>query len=191
MMPELQTSEPLRITEVTEGGGWYQIATDGQPKKFKTNREELGAEAGRYKVEGTRLIVSYQERNDKPNPHGGFYHDFYYYGAKPAPPQAEADGADDGITRVKQIRPETAPEEAWRISLSVGTERAVALAPHLPQGQQDFPFIWALAYEFAARIYLTPPPNPDSLEPLPVGLGGGAAYTDPTEPPGDDEDIPF
>src|SRR4029077_5675764 len=30
-------------------------------------------------------------------------------------------------------------------------------------------FIWALAYEFAARIFLTPLPDPSALEPLPVG----------------------
>ena len=187
-MPELQESDPLHITAVEESSGWYQITTDGHPKKLKTNREEGGREAGRYRVDGTRIVIQYSERNDKPNPRGGFFHDFYFYSAKEAP---SANGSsDDGITRVKSQAPEKTPEEAWRICLSVGSERAVQLAPHLPSGKADFPFIWALAYEFAQRIYLTPPPQPGSLEPLPVG-GGPGAYADPTEPPGDDEDIPF
>lgn len=189
---DLKTSEPLHITDVEESGGWYQIATDGFPKKLKTNREEGGREAGRYKVSGEAITVQYAERNDKPNPHGGFYHDFYWYAAKVAE-QASTNG-DDGITRVKASAPPKTPEEAWRIALAVGTERALMLAPHLPQEQADFDFIWALSYEFALRIFLTPVPKPDALsEQRLAGVGGRApgAYDDPTEPRGDDDDIPF
>src|SRR5262245_14544545 len=142
-MPELQESEPLHFTNVTEENGWYKGETDGYPKSLKTNREEGGQEMGRFKRDRARVVVSFSERNDKPNPKGGFFHDFYYYSGKEVP-QAEQNGSsDDGITRVKSQAPEKSPEEAWRISLSVGTERAVALAPHLPAAQQDFPFIWA------------------------------------------------
>lgn len=187
-MPELKTSDPVHVTDVEESSGWYQIETvtlDGSKRKYKTNREEGGREAGRHKIEGNLISIQYSERNDKPNPYGGFYHDYYWYSAQVV--EAPSANGDDGITRVKPVAPEKTPGEAWRIALSVGTERAVSLAPHLPQAQQDFPFIWALSYEFASRIYLTPPPKPGSLEPLP---GGGAVGVDQNEPH-DDDDIPF
>lgn len=189
-MPELKTSEPVHILSVEEDtGGWFSVETDGAPKKLKTKQEDFGRLAGRFRQSGELVTIKYSERNDKPNPHGGFYHDYYFSGAEPVPVSTNG-AADDGITRVTATRPATNPDEAWRISLSVGTERAVQLAPHInrPEGI-DWPFIWALSYEIAARIFLTPMPRPDSLEPLPVGNAPGA-YSDPTEPPGDD-DIPF
>src|SRR5262245_25022089 len=192
MSPDLKTSEPTRVTDVEEASGWFKIATvtpGGEKRTYKTNREEGGREAGQLKLSGSLVSISFTERNDKPNPYGGFYHDFYWYGAKVVE-EASQNGADDGITRVTPTAPAKTPEEAWRIALSVGTERAVALAPHLPQAQQDFPFVWALAYEFAARIYLTPPPKPDAIEPLPVGVSSPGAYDDPNEPRDGDE-IPF
>jgi len=189
MPTELQTSEPLRVTEVEEANGWYKITTDRHPKTLKTNREEGGSAAGRFKLDGTRIIVQYAERNDKPNPHGGFYHDFYWYAAKPIPHEANG-GGGDGITHVTQTRPATDPDEAWRIALSVGSERAVQLAPHLQPNQADFPFIWALSYEFAQRIYLTPPPS-GPLAPLTAGGGAPGAYDDPGFPGESDDDIPF
>ena len=185
-MPDLQTSEPLYVEAVEESQGWYTITTDGYPKKLKTNREEGGREAGRYRRDHIRIVIQYAERNDKPNPHGGTYHDFYWYSAKEAPNGASA-AADDGITRVKEMARATDPGDAWRIALSVGSERAVQLAPHLPQGKADFPFIWALAYEFAQRIYLTPPPT-GPLDPL--GGEGPGAYDEPMSSD-DPDDIPF
>src|SRR5215510_14809308 len=131
-MPELETSDPLHITEVEENNGWYKIHTDGHPKMFKTNREEGGREAGRHKVEGNLIVVQHAHRNDKPNPYGGFYNDYYWYSAKVAE-QPTSNGNSDGFFYVKAQAPEKTPEEAWRIALSVGTERAVQLAPHLPQ----------------------------------------------------------
>jgi len=181
-MPELQESEPLHFTEVTEENGWFKGETDGYPKALKTNREEGGQEMGRYKRDGTRVVVSYSERNDKPNPRGGFFHDFYFYSAKEAP--STNGSSDDGITRVKSQAPEKTPEEAWRICLSVGSERAVQLAPHLPQGKADFAFLWALAYEWAQHIYLTPPP----LGPLAPLNSGPGAYDEPST---DEDEIPF
>lgn len=191
-MPELKTSEPVHITTVEEDqSGWFTVLTDGEPKKLKTKQENFGQMAGQFRRSGELVRVKYSERNDKPNPQGGFYHDYYFSGAEVAQVEANGRGDDDGITRVKSTRPETAPEEAWRISLAVGTERAIQLAPHVNRAQGiDWAFIWALSYEIAARIYLTPPPHPDALEPLPVAGGGPGAYHDPTEPPGDD-DIPF
>jgi hypothetical protein len=191
MAVDLKTSDPLHVIDVEEANGWYSISTDGHPKKLKTNREEGGSEAGRHKVERNLIQIQYAERNDKPNPHGGFYHDFYWYSAKEA--EAPSPNGDDGITRVKATKPETSEGEAWRISLSVGSERAVQLAPSL-QRDVDFEFIWALAYEFAQRIYLTPLPSRDALGPnaVPAGVGRSpGAYDDPAEPVGDDEDIPF
>jgi len=185
-MADLKTSEPLHVTEVTESNGWYEIKTDGHPNKLKTNREEGGQLAGNFKLKNALIAIQYSERNDKPNPYGGFYHDFYWYSATVV--ESPSQNGDDGITRVKSTAPAKTPEEAWRIALSVGSDRAVALAPHLPQPQQDFPFIWALSYEFAKRIFLTPVPEPDSLEPLP---GSGAAGTFPADPGDDPDDIPF
>lgn len=178
MPAELKDSAPLHVVGVEQDGTWFQITTDGHPKKLKTNRDEGGREAGRLKLDGGLVSIKYAERNDKPNPHGGFYHDYYWYSATPVSNGASA-ASDDGITRVTSTAPAKSPEEAWRIALSVGSDRAVALAPHLPAGEQTFAFVWALAYEFAARIYLTPPPAPGSLEPL------AAAVRD------DDDDIPF
>jgi hypothetical protein len=187
-MPELeiQESDPLRITNVElDDNGWYTAQTDGQPKKLSTNREPQGREMGRFKTDGVLIKVNYVHRQ-KPNPQGGFFNNYYYYGGTPV--TETASNGDDGITRTVATRPQTAPDEAWRIALSVGSERAVALAPHLPRQQADFPFIWALSYEFARRIYLTPLPDPNSLEPLP-GTSPGA-YSDPTMPD-DSDDIPF
>src|SRR5262245_200675 len=99
MPADLKTSEPVHITEVEESNNWYQITTDGHPKKLKTNREDGGIEAGRHKVEGNLVKIQYSERNDKPNPHGGFYHDFYWYSAEIARQLPSDNG--DGITRVK------------------------------------------------------------------------------------------
>jgi hypothetical protein len=186
-MPDLKTSDPLHITRVQQDDmGWFTILTDGDPPKLKTKQEEPGRLAGALKKSGELVRLKYTERNDKPNPNGGFYHDYYFSTGEVVPASENGSGDDDGITRVKSTRPETAPEEAWRIALSVGTERAVQLAPHL-RSEVDWPLIWALSYEIAARIYLTPPPKAADLEPLPTGGG----YSDPTEPPGDPDDIPF
>jgi hypothetical protein len=190
-MPELKTSDPLHITVVAQqdGSDWFNIETDGEPKRLKTMQENFGLEAGRHRSSGALVRVKFSERHDKPNPHGGFYHDFYYSGA-----EVVEEAASNGVTRTPAPSGEhnraTDPGDAWRICLSVGSERAVQSLQYLPPGQQDFPYQWALAYEWAARIYTTPPPNPDELEPISVGGQSAGAYHDPTEPPGDD-DIPF
>jgi hypothetical protein len=183
-----QESEPLHIIEVThdEVRDFYDATTDGFPKKLATNRAPQGRELGRFKAEGTLITVDYVHKH-KVLDDGRAFDNYYYFGGRPA--ETSNGKPDDGITRVRSTAAEKTPAEAWRIALSVGSERAVTLAPHLPQGKADFPFIWALSYEFAKRIYLTPPPEPDSLDPLPMG-GGAGAYDDPTVPL-DDDDIPF
>ena len=180
--PKIETSDPLRITgvEENEDTGWFKAETDGFPKTLQTNRDPQGREMGRFKVEGTRIIVSYVHKH-KVLDDGRAFDNYYYYGGSPAAEQNGSD--DDGITRVKQTAAEKTPAEAWRIALSVGSERAVALAPSLPQGKADFVTIWALSYEFAKRIFLTPPPQADELEPLVMSPG---AYDEP-----DPDDIPF
>ena len=184
---KIEESEPLHITKVDyiEDRDFYEAQTDGTPKKLSTNREAQGRELGRFKNEGTLIKVSYVHRH-KVLDDGRAFDNYYYYGGTPV---AASNGHDDdGITRVKQTAAEKSPGEAWRIALSVGSERAVQLAPHM-EGKVGFVQIWALSYEFAKRIYLTKPPSPDELDPLPVG-GGQGAYDDPTVPPDDDE-IPF
>src|SRR5215469_3143158 len=138
-MPEqkIETSDPLRITGVehNEDTGFFKAETDGFPKTLQTNRDAQGRELGRFKVEGTRIIASYVHKH-KVLDDGRAFDNYYYYGGSPAAEQNGSD--DDGITRVKQTAAEKTPAEAWRIALSVGTERAVALAPLLPAGKQDF-----------------------------------------------------
>jgi len=184
---KIEESEPLHITQVDyiEERDFYEARTDGFPKKLSTNREAQGRELGRFKSDGALITVNYVHKH-KVLDDGRAFDNYYYYGGTPV---AASNGHDDdGITRVKQTAAEKTPAEAWRIALSVGSERAVQLAPHL-EGRKGFVEIWALSYEFAKRIFLTPPPDPNDLDPLPVG-GGAGAYDDPTAPPDDDE-IPF
>jgi hypothetical protein len=172
---KIETSEPLHITQVDyrEDRDFYEARTDGFPKTLSTNREAQGKELGRFKVEGALITVNYSHKH-KVLDDGRAFDNYYYYGGTPVQNGADA---SDGITRVKPTAAEKTPAEAWRIALSVGSERAVALAPHLDQ-KVDFTVIWALAYEFGKRIFLTPPPAEDALEPL-------APVSD------DEDDIPF
>jgi len=181
---KIETSEPLRITGVEhdENTGFYKAETDGFPKTLQTNRDAQGRELGRFKVDGARIIASYVHKH-KVLDDGRAFDNYYYYGGSLAAEQNGSD--DDGITRVRQHAAEKTPEEAWRIALSVGSERAVALAPHLDRSA-DFVTVWALSYEFAKRIFLTPPPSAEELEPLVMSPG---AFGDPTET--DSDDIPF
>jgi hypothetical protein len=185
---KIETSEPLHIIEVNfdEARDFYEAKTDGTPKKLSTNREAQGRELGRFKNDGTLITVSYVHRR-KEMDDGRVFNNYYYYGGTPVAASNGHD-ADDGITRVRSTAAEKTPAEAWRIALSVGTERAVQLAPHM-EGKKGFIEIWALGYEFAKRIFLTPPPKADELDPLPVG-GGRGAY-DESGAIGDDDDIPF
>jgi len=184
---KIEESEPLHITQVDydEGRDFYEAKTDGFPKKLSTNREAQGKELGRFKANGALITVNYVHKH-KVLDDGRAFDNYYYYGGTIA--ETNGSGGDDGITRVRSTAAEKSPGEAWRIALSVGSERAVQLAPHM-EGKKGFVEIWALSYEFAKRIYLTKPPSPDELDPLPVG-GTAGAYDDPTLPD-DDDQIPF
>ena len=162
---KIEESDPLHITQVdyVEERDFYEAKTDGFPKKLATNREAQGRELGRFKTEGALIKVSYVHRH-KVLDDGRAFDNYYYYGGTPVASTNGAD-ADDGITRVRQTAAEKTPAEAWRIALSVGTERAVQLAPHIttrPGEQLGFVQVWALGYEFAKRIFLTPPPKSDA-----------------------------
>jgi|SRR5215469_4611365 len=183
-----RTTNPLHITavELNEGTGWYRIETDGVPKDLKTQKEEIARLASGHKQSGALIAVSYTH-TEKPSGRDfpPKWIDDYFDNAEVVVEQQLP--LDDGITRVRSSAPEKSPQEAWRIALSVGSERAVQMIPYLREDQQRFPFLWALAHEWAARIYLTQPPT--SLEPLVLPPVGGAE--DGAQGNQSDDDIPF
>jgi len=185
-----RTSAPLHITgvELNENNGWYRITTDGVPKEgFQTRKQDIAEIAVAFKQSGALIAVSYTHV-EKPNTNSDWpktYVDDYFDSAEVV---EEAKPADDGITRVRPSAPEKTPQEAWRIALAVGSERAVQSLPYLED--KEFASQWALAYEWAQHIFLTPPPTELRPSAAPGGRASApGAYDEP--PPHADDDIPF
>jgi hypothetical protein len=163
-------------------------------KDLITFNEGLVKLAGEMKVANQLVEIAILKREGKPNPHGGFYpEDWFFNGAKPVAEEPAAAPADDGITRVAELGRRTDPVDAFRMTLIAGIKLALGMAPYLREDQQNFPYLYRLGYEFAARIIQATPPS-DPLPPLPVSgeaaptMGASAqAYRDP----GETDDIPF
>lgn len=184
-MPTLRCH--IEKVELNEGTGWYRISTDSNPKVLQTKVREKGVEAAGFARERSLVDLEFTHRERFDEASGRKYDNYYFDSAKAAP--AEAASSDDGIERVGGTQRKLDPKEAWRIALSVGSERAVQTLPLMDENQRDFETQWRLAYEWASRIFLTPPPEPRSNG----GVGGApaAAPTDEYGPLPNEDDIPF
>lgn len=187
-MPTLRAR--IEKVELNEGTGWYRITTDGSPKVLQTKVAEKGREAAGFSREKVLVEISFTHRERLDEASGRKYDNYYYDSATPA--AAEAGGSsDDGIERVGGTQRKLDPKEAWRIALSVGSERAVQTLPLMDENQRDFETQWRLAYEWASRIFLTPPPEPRANGGAASSAGGSSYGPDDSYAPITDEDIPF
>lgn len=163
-MPQLRT----RITDVKpklnrdgDPTGWFAITTNGTPKTLETSQEELIAEAREYRDAGLLVEIDYDEKESTTiNQHTGKpYVNRYYNGASAAKEADDEVAARDGR---REYGWKTDPDDAWRISLSVGLERAVEL---LGQGAPEDD-VWKLGHSLATKLYTTPKPGvaPESIE---------------------------
>lgn len=192
-MPELRA----RIIDVSppNQNGWVRITTDGKPSALQTQREQLIEEAEAFLNSGAVLEITYTEQESRNlNPHTQKpYINRYYESAKQASNGASAsDGASarprGGGDGDPGFGYKTWPDDAWRICLSVGTERALQLAALEEKRDLGFERLWRLAYAFAVGLYTTPKPSGQALaESISFGEQPSAqgAYNepDPTEPP--------
>jgi len=158
-MPQLRT----RITEVKpklnrdgDPTGWFAITTTGTPKTLETSQEDLIEEAREYRDTGLLVEIDYDERESQTiNQHTGKpFVNRYYNGA------TAAKEADDAVvaaaTGPREYGWKTDPDDAWRICLSVGLERAVEL---LGQGAPADE-AWKTGHQLAVKLYTTPKPAP-------------------------------
>jgi hypothetical protein len=211
-MPTLEA----QIVGVTEKAyGWTRIETDSRPQFLDTKREDLIEEARQLMREGSINILRYSERDGKnTNPNTGKpYIDRYYEGAVTNGGEARPEPRDEQRRPepAEQRRPEpereskpaygyrTWPDDAWRMALTSGSERAVQTLPLMPKGQQDFETQKAIALAWADFIYTTPrtrprtapatPAHDPDSEPTPEYFSPTPDYDNP--PPHSDDDIPF
>src|SRR5262249_33380950 len=156
-MPQLRT----RITEVKpklnrdgDPTGWVAIPTTGTPKTLEPWQEDLIAEAREWRDNGLLVEIDYDEKESTTiNQHTGKpFVNRYYNGATAA---KEAEDAVVAAAGQREFAWRTHPDDAWRISLSVGLERAVELLG------QDAPTekVWKVGHDLAAGLYATPRPD--------------------------------
>jgi hypothetical protein len=167
-----------RITdvEVNVDTGWAKITVapplDGTPKGLQTARDEKIEDAAGFSRGGELLDITYSEsESSRTNPHTGKpYLNRYYESATIV---ANGASGDDGITRV-QSKPNsdgvdpgfgyrTYPDDAWRICLSVGLERAIEIAGLEEPRDLSVKHIWHLAYGLAVLLFTTPKPSGQAL----------------------------
>lgn len=172
----------IEKVELNEGTGWYRISTDGQPKVLQTKVAEKGREAAGFLREKVLVDLDFTHRQRADEASGRTYDNYYYDSAKLAAVEATG-SSEDGIERTGGTQRQLAPKEAWRIALSVGSERAVQTLPLMAEDQRDFETQWRLAYEWASRIFLTPPPEPRK--------NGAGTPADEYGPVNIDDDVPF
>jgi len=140
---------------------------------------------------------------------GTMRRNYYLNKVEEAPPDAVPASTDSAIgssgSSTREYGWKTDPEDAWRIALSVGSERAVSTLPMMPQHERDFETQKRIALAWADFIFGTPRPtvvNPPLGRELssserstsapgaydePTGAASGASYEQ--APP--DDDIPF
>jgi hypothetical protein len=186
------------------GQEWVQIdvadKTVGYARTADPDRwQEARALEGRGPVE-----FDYSERDGQMNEHTGRPYKDRYYNRARLKPAATLDDLPSDAPAGGQAREwgyKTPPDDAWRIALSVGSERAVATLPLMPDNQRDPETQQNIALFWARFIYLTPRPEPlaaqlaGGLGDAPAGSNGPGAYEEPDSyelpPPRTDDDIPF
>lgn len=167
--------------------GWFAITTDGTPKTLETSQQELIQEAYRWKESGLLLDIDFEEQESSTinQRTGKPFVNRYYNGA------AAAKETDDEVAVAAGTREfgwRTHPEDAWRISLSVGLERAVELAELEEPRNLDPDRIWHLAYGFAVKLYTTPKPTTPKQAGEEIAFGAKPTAAEP--PPYIDDDWP-
>lgn len=138
--------------------GWYRITTDGTPKSLQTKDVPKAEEAGRLRAAGGLCEIRFLHRPRHDPESGRTYDNFFYEKGREA--QQSLPIGIDPPSENAGTRGKTNPGDAWRIALSVGSERAVTSLAYLPEDQRDFETTWRLAYQWATRIFQTPPPPP-------------------------------
>jgi hypothetical protein len=159
-MPQLRA----RITEVKpklnrdgDPTGWFAVTTSGTPKTLETSQEDLIEEARQWRDNGLLVEIDYDEKESSTiNQHTGKpFVNRYYNGATAAKESDDEVAAQNGR---REYGWKTDPDDAWRICLSVGLERAVDLARiegKVPETEQ----LWTRAKGLATLLFTTPKPG--------------------------------
>src|SRR5215467_1038224 len=183
-MPQLRT----RITDVKpklnrdgDPTGWFAITTTGTPKTLETSQEDLIAEAREFRDTGLLVEIDYDEKESQAiNLHTGKPFVNRYYNGATAAKEADDEVAarSDGQ---RQYGWKTDPDDAWRICLSVGLERAVQLAIARGNGL-DKAAISSEALDLAELLYTTAKPGPAKGETPAEAVPFGEQPSGTTEP---------
>jgi hypothetical protein len=182
---------------------WGTIYTDhGSVKKLTTKLADKLTEAAEFKRSGSLASIEYTEKSRTVDTEGGprTYRNYYFERAAAATNGA-APAAESGIDIVggpaapaggPQGGRKTDPDDAWRMAITSGSERAVQTLPLMPIEQRDFETQKTIAKAWAEFIFFTTRPSaPTSHAAQPVNTGPGA-YHEPDGPPArGDDDIPY
>lgn len=225
----------IREVEFDPTSGWYAVITDDG--KLTTKRQDLATQALSLKDKSSR-VFGQEQIVSKPAPDGSgmrTYRNRYFdraeetngFGPNPVQAaQAAQAAAAGGFTTIggrtpeqqqeqfaaptPQERSKTNKEDAWRMALTSGSERAVQTLPLMPNEQRTFEIQKSIAMAWAKFIFFTPvptstvlaqqgdPPTPEQAYAMPrpfAGQGPGT-YDEPgsgheTPPPHTDDDIPY
>ena len=205
-MPDETVVATIDRVERHPTSGWFKIRTDRG--SFDTKMAELAGEAVALQGEPVRIFFKEGVASGNINQHTGqpFPPPRYFNRAERLPA-----GANGGVPGVVEgggggYR-KTAPEDAWRMALTSGSERAVQTLPLLPDGQRDFDSQKTIAIAWARFIFFTQmpdapaqqmmlPPDPESRPPGDeyqpfAGAENVLREIPETMTPPPDDDIPF
>ena len=210
----------IQDVEYNQASGWYAVITDQgkfSTKIAELAQRALDAKGYRGIIQGGEKVTTkpapdgsgmrtYRDRyfNDFTPQQVGANGGFTPAGSPPpAPPppatgfaqvpagQTRLDPAKDFTPASAQERSKTNREDAWRMALTSGSERAVQTLPHLAIEHQTFDAQKSIALAWAKWIFFTPVPM--EIAGTQVMPNPQPPYDDPgpqTPPPGD-SDIPF
>ena len=164
-----------RVTSYTKDGPWSRFGTDHPDvKRLDTKKEPLAQEAIRLMEKGVLARISYTEHasgNINPNTNRPYPPDRYWEhgeeiengdsqittAAQTA--QAAQQAAQTAPTGAREYGWKTQPDDAWRMALTSGTERAVQTLQHMPENQRSFDVQKRIALAWASFIFFTPKPQ--------------------------------
>ena len=216
----LTVEATIQDVEHDVASGWYKIVTDqgDYSTKIRENAEDA------LRLRNQRALINYTERVvTKPAADGSgmrTYRNRYFSRASAAPNGGAPAGSGftttggqqtaldpaEGFTPPSGERSKTNREDAWRMAMTSGSERAVQTLPMLAKEQQSFESQKAIALAWAKWIFFTPVPievagtavmphtlptiQPEVETQLAALAGAGAGGYEEAPPHGDD-DIPF
>jgi hypothetical protein len=175
-----------RVTSFKEENGWFRIEIDHPmiTKPASTKQAERAEEAKQlYQSGAVGHIAITKKIGPKVNPNNNQpYVDFYWEHGEPieTPPDENEPAAHGFSAGERGYGWKTDPDDAWRMALTSGSERAVQTLPHMPETQRDFETQKRIAIAWAKFIYFTPPADFPTFGNSPAGMDAAEG-----------EDIPF